>query len=161
MPLRTHILSVPGASVTRGFWIYVCRVESPEGELVYVGQTGDTNFPYSQSAFNRLSKHLVKSGNTSSLFERPRAEGIQPWECGEIRMVAVGPIFAETGDRGEFDVRKNAIRELERRLCRDMTDAGYQVINNARRRGELDEELWQQVRAEFAVHFPRLNNGVG
>lgn len=157
MPLRTHILSIPGASVTRGFWLYICRVESPDGELVYVGQTGDTNFPHSQSVFNRLATHLVKSGNTSSLFERPRANGIEPRECGDIRMVAVGPIFAETSDRNEFDTRKDAIRELERRLCKDMTEAGYQVINSARRGGVLDDSLWQQVRAEFAVHFPKLN----
>ncbi|MYC33511.1 MAG: hypothetical protein F4X64_10080 [Chloroflexi bacterium] len=72
-------------------------------------------------------------------------------------MVAVGPIFAETSDRNEFDTRKDAIRELERRLCKDMTEAGYQVINSARRGGVLDDSLWQQVRAEFAVHFPKLN----
>lgn len=158
MQLRTHILSVPGAAVTRGFWLYVCRVESPRGELVYVGQTGDTNFPFSGSAFNRLANHLVPRGNTSSLFDRPCANGIDPRDCGDIRMVAVGPVFAETSDRNEFNTRKDAIRELERRLCRDMTDVGYQVINNAGGRGKLDEELWQQVRAEFAIHFPKLNN---
>lgn len=158
MPLRTHILSIPGASVTRGFWLYVCRVESPRGELVYVGQTGDTNFPYSQSVLNRLANHLVPRGNTSSLFNRPLAKGIQPRECGEIRIIAVGPIFAETNDKGEFDARKTGIIALEGQLCQDMVDAGYQVINDARIRGVLDESLWQQVRAEFAIHFPKLNN---
>ena len=71
-------------------------------------------------------------------------------------MIAVGPIFAEAKDKDEFSEQKHKVTAMERMLCKDLKDAGYQVTNDARYRGVLDPLLWEQVRAEFAVHFPKL-----
>ena len=32
----THLLTLPGAMLQRGFWLYVWRVETPKGEFLYV-----------------------------------------------------------------------------------------------------------------------------
>ena len=34
MAPATHVLTMPGAMLHRGFWLYVWRVETPAGELL-------------------------------------------------------------------------------------------------------------------------------
>lgn len=166
MTIRTHVLSVPGATAARGFWLYACRAESPRGELVYVGRTGTGGGKPSQrraqSVFYRLARHINKDepNNTSSFFDLSVCKDFHPRDCGEIRMVAVGPIFEDTTDQDEYRKRLDRVSAMEWQLCKDMTRAGYQVINVPTEKGILDPQLWREVRAEFAVHFPRLNAGV-
>jgi hypothetical protein len=52
-------LSIPGALLERGFWLYVWEVLTEDGNTVlYVGRTGDSSSAHAQSPFNRLSQHL-------------------------------------------------------------------------------------------------------
>ncbi|MXZ90248.1 MAG: hypothetical protein F4W95_12340 [Chloroflexi bacterium] len=161
MPIRTHTLSIPGATTMDGLWLYVLRVESPEGELIYVGMTGSNNGTIAKSPFRRFWIHIdriPKNSTTYSVFKQsPCFADIDPWQCGEIRMVAVGPIFPATTDKHEFDEQKRKILAMERELINDLSTTGYQVINEISKRRVPDPELWQRVRAEFAVHFPKLN----
>jgi hypothetical protein len=50
-----------GRLLPRGFWLYVCRVESNTGALVYVGRTGDSSSVNAASLFSRVSRHLELS----------------------------------------------------------------------------------------------------
>jgi hypothetical protein len=64
-----HQLSLPGAMLARGFWLYVWEVTTTSGEKwLYVGRTGDSSSPNAQSPFARLSQHLSQNprGNAPS-----------------------------------------------------------------------------------------------
>ena len=63
MSASTHTLTFPGAMTERGFWLYVWRIMSPIGELLYVGRTGDSSSPYASSPFARMGQHLGNNKN--------------------------------------------------------------------------------------------------
>ena len=56
MPASTYTLTFPGAMNARGFWLYVWRIESPKGELLYVGCTGDSASANAASPIKRLGQ---------------------------------------------------------------------------------------------------------
>ena len=58
MPASTPTLTLPGAMIERGFWVYVWRIASPVGELLYVGRTGDSSSPKAATPFARMGQHL-------------------------------------------------------------------------------------------------------
>ena len=43
----------------RGFWLYVWRIASPIGEVLYVGRTGDSSSLNASPPFMRMAQHLV------------------------------------------------------------------------------------------------------
>ena len=54
-----HELTFPGPMTKRGFWLYVWRIQSPEGELLYVGRTGDSSSAHAASPIERMGQHLA------------------------------------------------------------------------------------------------------
>ncbi|MYD48240.1 MAG: hypothetical protein F4W95_07115 [Chloroflexi bacterium] len=75
-------------------------------------------------------------------------------------MVAVGPIYPVTNNRDEFGGNRKQMLAMEGQLINDLDAAGYNVVNKINGTGALDDSLWQQVRAEFALHFPKLANPI-
>lgn len=48
-------LVFPGAMLQRGFWLYVCEMETVEGcRLLYVGRTGDSSSKGSCLQFSQI-----------------------------------------------------------------------------------------------------------
>jgi hypothetical protein len=41
----------------RGFWLYVWQVETPEGEMLYVGRTGDNSSPNATEPYACIGEH--------------------------------------------------------------------------------------------------------
>ena len=50
-----HRLTLPGPMLQRGFWLYVWRVQTPKGERLYVGRTGDSSSPHATAPYTRVS----------------------------------------------------------------------------------------------------------
>jgi hypothetical protein len=63
---KTFSVTLDGAMLRRGFWLYVWEIKTPDGkDVLYVGRTGDNSSPYAQS-----------------LFQPSRAE---PWDAGKCQ----------------------------------------------------------------------------
>ena len=58
MKASTHTLTLPAAMLERGFWLYVWKVETPAGEYLYVGRTGDNSTPYATPPYQRMGPFL-------------------------------------------------------------------------------------------------------
>jgi hypothetical protein len=56
---ETFVVTLDGAMLRRGFYLYVWEITPPDGKKVlYVGRTGDSSSPNAQSLFNRLGQNL-------------------------------------------------------------------------------------------------------
>ncbi|XHC10698.1 hypothetical protein ABWH98_24750 [Labrenzia sp. ac12] len=161
----TYSLNLPGEMLTRGFWLYVWRVTTPKGERLYVGRTGDNSSPYATAPYTRMGQHLgfVKAAN--SLRRLLLKEEIEPERCANYELISHGPLFPEVGlrqgqDRSvQMELHKpvrDKMAGLEKKLRDELDATGYKVLNVVHSRQPFDEQLWQQVRASFASHFPRL-----
>jgi hypothetical protein len=149
----------------RGFWLYVWRVRTPKGEMLYVGRTSDSSSPHATAPYTRMGQHLGFAKASNSLRRLLLENGVEPEACEEFDLVSFGPIFpevsAEAGtDRDERMKHHKPIRDtlagLEKKL-RDALDAsGYQVLNIVHSKKPVDAGLWADVRAAFAGHFPKL-----
>jgi hypothetical protein len=147
--------SFDGALLSRGFYLYVWEITTPDGHsLHYVGKTGDKASRVSQSPFNRLSNHLGGNKNNNALKRHLAQKKIDPERC-QFRFHAYGPLFADGSKQahGEFcDVTSG----LEKGLAEAMNEAGYEVINKVHCRTPIDVELCQAARNAFAAQFTNL-----
>lgn len=149
----------------RGFWLYVWRVETSLGEMLYVGRTGDNSSPNAAAPYTRMGQHLGQISNQNALRSHLVCKGIDPESCGDFHLVAHGPIFPEIDkssglERAELMKLhvppRNLTGAMEKALAEDLVTAGYAVMNVVRCNFELDEEIWKPVRQAFAEHFPAL-----
>lgn len=165
MPAAIHISTLPGAMLERGFWLYVWRVQTPKGEMLYVGRTGDNSSPHAVAPYTRMSQHLGFAKNQNALRKHLTRQGVEPEACESYNLVSYGPIHPEIdrslGDRAERMLKHTPLRDkvgaLEKALADALTNAGYTVLNRVNCKWKLDEEGWQRVRNAFAIHFPELN----
>jgi hypothetical protein len=155
---KTFTVTLDGAMLRRGFWLYVWEITTPDGtKVLYVGRTGDNSSPTAQSLFNRLGQNLGTLANDSMVRNNLEKRGIDPTGC-EFRMVGYGPIFDEVPNK-DFEVHKpirDTVGALEKKLAEDLNVAGYDVMNEVRWKAPLNEELYEPVRAAFAAEFPGL-----
>ena len=164
MPAQTHILTLPGAMLERGFWLYVWRVESPFGELLYVGRTGDNSSPHASAPYTRMGQHLGSVKTQNALRTHLKNRGVDPRAC-TLHLVSHGPLYREV-EKAEDDDRKtlmerhlplrNKVGAYERVLADELRKAGYDVLNKVKWRHSGDAEVWDAVRAAFQKHFPKL-----
>lgn len=91
----TFTVTLDGAMLRRGFWLYVWEIATPNGEKVlYVGRTGDSSSPNAQSLFNRMGQNLGTLATSSMVRNNLEKRGFDPVEC-TFRMVGRGPVFEE------------------------------------------------------------------
>jgi predicted DCC family thiol-disulfide oxidoreductase YuxK len=149
----------------RGFWLYVWRVETPKGEMLYVGRTGDNSSPHATAPYTRLGQHLGSAKNQNALRQHLRKVGLEPEDCMAFHLVAHGPIYPEVEharglDRATLMTKHTPLRDLvgamEKALADELKEAGYRVLNTVKWRHPHDPSVWETVRAAFAEHFPRL-----
>lgn len=173
---KLHHLKLPGGMTQRGFWLYVWRVENPNGkEFLYVGRTGDNSSPYAASTYRRMGQHLGDADNTNALLKHLRqhdsARPIHEYETFE--MFSYGPIFPEVDRHANFAYRvephwgkameihkafRDRISALEKKLADELKECNYNVMNQVNANTPLDDEDWQQVKVAFAEHFPELKD---
>lgn len=166
-PAATVAMILPGAMVQRGFWLYVWRAETPIGDLLYVGRTGDNSSPNAVAPYTRMGQHLGFQPNQNALRKHLLARGVTPEDCAAFHLIAHGPILPEIeGDKSTREARKAlmpahelprmAVAAMEKALADDLAAAGYTVMNPVNCHAPLDTAAYAKVRAGFAEHFPRL-----
>ena len=56
---ETFTVTLDGAMLRRGFWLYVWEITTPSSnKVLYVGAPGDSSSPKAQSLFNRMGQNL-------------------------------------------------------------------------------------------------------
>lgn len=166
----THCLTLPGAMLRRGFWLYVWRVEDAEGgEWLYVGRTGDNSSPHASAPYTRMGQHLGTMKNQNALRKHLTARHVALERC-TFHLIAHGPIHAEVERPDCATERKTRRDELfkvhrpfrdeigayERDLARALKEAGYRVLNSVSWKHDGDAARWLEIRQAFAEHFPKL-----
>ena len=167
-PPYTCSMTIPGAMIRRGFWLYVWRVETAaQGDLLYVGRTGDNSWPYAVAPYTRMGQHLGFQKSQNALRKYLAKKKLQPEDCLAFHLIAHGPIHAEIeGDKSTPEARRalmrahsvprDAVAAMEKALAEDLAAAGYAVMNIVRSNAELNQNAYGTVRAAFAKHFKQL-----
>jgi hypothetical protein len=160
-----HRLTLPGQMLQRGFWLYVWRVQTPKGEQLYVGRTGDSSSPHATAPYTRMGQHLGFSKAQNGLRRLLTEAGVEPESCGQFELISYGPIFPEIGMtkdqlRHERMVLHTPVRDemagLEKKLRDALVAAGYKVLNVVHSKKPYDVAHWDAVRIAYAEHFPEL-----
>ncbi|MGO7837063.1 hypothetical protein [Rhizobium johnstonii] len=137
-----HILTLPGAMLKRGFWLYVWRVFAPKGEeLLYVGRTGDNSSPHATAPYTRMGQHLSFSPSQNALRRHLLNRNIAAEDCHEFDLIAYGPLYDEVskGDgmsRADLMAAHIPLRDLvgalEKVLAEELKASGYDVLNTVK-----------------------------
>ncbi len=160
-----HHLTLPGPMLQRGFWLYVWRVQTPKGERLYVGRTGDSSSPHATAPYTRMGQHLGFSKAQNSLRRLLTDAGVEPESCGQFDLISYGPIFPEIGMtkeqlRADQMLLHTPVRDqmaaLEKNLRDALVEAGYSVLNVVLSKKQYDAAQWEAVRNAFAEHFSGL-----
>ena len=152
----TQTLTFSGDVLRRGFWLYAWEITTPGAEKVcYVGRTGDSSSQNAQSPFNRMGQHLGFNAKNNVLRRRLGAWGVVPEDC-RFQLVAHGPLLGEAETPEGHAERRDIMAALEKALADELKAAGYDVMNTVSCSKPLDPELFAEVRAAFAGHFPAL-----
>lgn len=160
-----HRLTLPGPMLQRGFWLYGCRVQTPKGERLYVGRTGDSSSPHATAPYTRMGQHLGFSKAKNSLQRLLTEAGVEPETCGQFDLISYGPIFPEIGMtkdqlRADQMVLRTPVRDrmagLEKKQRDALVAAGYPVLNVVHSKEPYDPTQWNAVRLAFAEHFLNL-----
>lgn len=128
---ETFTVTLDGAMLRRGFYLYVWEITPPDGKKVlYVGRTGDSSSPNAQSLFNRLGQNLGTLSTSSMVRNNLEKRGIDPTQC-QFDMVGYGPIFDElpVKDMEAHKPIRDKVGAAEKKLAEDLKNAGYDVMN--------------------------------
>ena len=152
-------MKFPGTMTKRGFWLYVWRVMTPAGELLYVGRTGDNSSPYAAAPFARAGQHLGKQMNQNALRKHLLNKDIQPEDCETFELVAHGPVYAECDSMSQHIPIRNHIGAIEKALAEQLANAGYEVLNEVSCKYSctaIEKKICRSVFVAFQKQFPRL-----
>lgn len=152
----TYTLTMPGAMLERGFWLYVWRVETPKGEMLYVGRTGDSSSSRANPPYQRMGQHLGHNEKQNPLRKCLTGRKVQPENCTKYDLISYGPIFSEQPDMDKHKGPRDIVAALEKRLADTLGSAGYCVLNSVKCRKPVDEALWSEVQNSFAKYFPKI-----
>jgi hypothetical protein len=159
MTAKLQKLSISGAVLERGFWLYVWEIHTGDGEAwYYIGRTGDSSSCHAQSPFARVSAHLGSNKNSNTLRGLLEGKGVRLESCRDLNLITYGPIYEETGDKQTHRNRRDKVAALEKALCDAMTTVGYSVVNHVNCLKAIDPGKWNEVRGAFVSHFPKLAN---
>ncbi len=164
MTAGTCTLKFPGKMLNRGFWLYVWRVETPKGEYLYVGRTGDSSSCHAASPIQRMGQHLGNNVMGNALRRHLKTKGISAERCTGFRLVAHGPLFPEAKGKDKDENKKLHRKRRDKgaalgaKLAEALVASGYKMLNEVECKKPLDPKLWNEVCLAFAQHFPRINN---
>lgn len=157
MNAALHHLSLPGAMLARGFWLYVWEVTDYSGKpWLYVGRTGDSSSTNAQSPFSRLSQHLGSNRRGNALRRNLTQAGVDADTCRSFELSCYGPILAECATMEEHGPSRDFMAGLEKGLREALHTAGYRLLNEVKSRHPIDELKMAEVLDAFAGRFSRL-----
>ncbi|MBK0327749.1 hypothetical protein I5535_10640 [Rhodobacteraceae bacterium F11138] len=163
----TWKMTLPGPMLQRGFWLYVWQVETPKGEILYVGRTGDNSSPHATAPYTRMGQHLGFATTQNALRKQLSKRGIDAEDCKAFHLISHGPIYPEIDKNDGADRKvlmerhmplRNLVGAMEKALAEELAAAGYDVMNEVKWSHPHDAAVWAAVREAFAEHFPRLRN---
>ena len=147
MRAQLHELSLPGAMLARGFWLYVWEVTDGSGrQWLYVGRTGDSSSPNAQSPFSRLSQHLGGNRRGNALRRNLARVGVNPDTCRSFELSCYGPVLPECEDMERHRPSRDIMAGLEKGLRDALHAAGYNLLNEVKSRHPIDQCIRRQVR---------------
>ena len=165
MAPATHSVTLPGAILQRGFWLYVWRVQTPKGVMLYVGRTGDNSSPHATASYLRMGQHLGQVKTQNALRKHLEKRGVDPEQCASFEFISHGPLYPEVA-KTDGAARaalmalhlpfRDIVGAMEKALADHLSAAGYTVLNTVKWKPSLDTALWTPVRAAFAEFFPLL-----
>jgi hypothetical protein len=162
---QTLSMTLPGGMLKRGFWLYVWRVQTPKGEMLYVGRTGDNSSPNATAPYTRMGQHLGFIKTSNALRSRLLDAGVAAEDCKEFRLIAHGPIYPEVSKQQDSDRStlmkmhlplRNLVGAMEKALAEELVAAGYKVLNKVKWPHVHDPEVWLVVRDAFRTEFPKI-----
>lgn len=156
MPAALHRLTLPGAMLERGFWLYVWDIRVGDRRLLYVGRTGDESSPHASAPYDRFGQHLGRNKNANALRRNLAARGIELAHVGHYDFHVFGPIHPEAADMDSHRPLRDQLAALEKKLADSLSAAGYEVLNKVSCRRPLDPQLWAEAQAAFQDAFPAL-----
>ncbi|RWX22089.1 hypothetical protein [Rhizobium leguminosarum] len=165
MTAHMHSLTLPGPMLRRGFWLYVWVVETPQGDMLYVGRTGDNSSPHATAPYTRMGQHLGFAKNQNALRRHLSDRGLKAEDCASFDLVAFGPLYDEVEKReglSRADLMKlhmptrDIVGALEKALAEELKAAGYDVLNTVKSKHPPDLEGWSAARQAFSQRFPKL-----
>jgi hypothetical protein len=147
--MKTYRISVPGAMLERGFWLYVCRIIAKGEEYIYVGRTGDSSSKFADSPFSRLGRHLdvKKSAYANMLLRHVDRLSLDRLNCS-YEMFAIGPLFPEQTNIKKHRELRDVIAPLESALASYLRQKGFTVVNDIKAIGEVDKVLFSKIKNE-------------
>ena len=155
-------LSLPGAMLARGFWLYVWEVTDSTGKKwLYVGRTGDSSSPNAQSPFARLSQHLGSNRRGNALRRNLTSAGVDVDSCTSFELTCYGPILPECADMDLHRPSRDIMAGLEKGLRNALHAVGYHLLNEVRSRHPIDEAQLTAVVEAFAKRFTKLDQEHG
>jgi len=161
MTARLHQLSLAGAMLARGFWLYVWEVTNVTGKKwLYVGRTGVSSSPNAQSPFARLSQHLGSNRRGNALRRNLMSAGVDVDGCQSFELTCYGPIFPECADMDLHRPSRDIMAGLEKGLRNVLHNAGYNLLNEVRSRRPIDELNLAEVVAAFAERYNNLDRPI-
>ena len=152
-------ISLPPQLLARGFWLYVWKIDLPDGTpTYYVGITGDTGSKVAQSPFNRVCAHLSMNTRSNTLRRCLRSRhGSVPKNCRSLNFKAFGPIGSVPKEREEYRRSRAQVAALESALWLALERAGYAMLNKQPRSlTNLDKSKWSAALMAVAGKFDRL-----
>jgi hypothetical protein len=154
-----HQLSLPGAMLARGFWLYVWEVTTVSGDRwLYVGRTGDSSSPNAQSPFSRLSQHLSQNPKSNALRRNLLRAGVDVDLCRSFELSCYGPILPECASMDEHGPSRDTMAGLEKGLRDALHVAGYRMLNEVKSRHPINELKMAEVLNAFEARFNRLRS---
>jgi len=126
---RTHRMTLDGAMLNRGFWLYVCKVSLGHYKFFYVGMTGDSSSLNAASPFLRFARHLDTSRNarSNSLFRALAKARINPSDC-RFEILAFGPLYSETRSAVAHRLNREKPAALEIAVTTSLRQSRYHII---------------------------------
>ncbi len=159
MKAETLVLKMPGEMLKRGFWLYVWRIKTPKGVMLYVGRTGDSSSPNANPPYLRMGQHLGNNEKQNALRRQLLKVGVKPEDCDSFELISHGPLFPEKSNFEAHKRPRDIVAALEKRLRDSLSEAGYQILNTVHCRKELDKKRWRDVHAAFSEYFPKMKSG--
>ncbi|MGM4918515.1 hypothetical protein [Tardiphaga sp. 813_E8_N1_3] len=169
MTAKTLTMTLPGGMLKRGFWLYVWRVTTPKGVMLYVGRTGDNSSPHATAPYTRMGQHLGFIKTSNALRSRLLDKGVTAEDCERFDLIAHGPIYPEVlRDRNanratlmnDHIPRRNLVGAMEKALADELAAGGYTVLNTVKWKHDHDPKVWAAVKDAFRSHFSEDRQGV-
>ena len=148
MSFPSYELSFDGRLLTRGFWVYVWRVEDPLARLVvhYVGRTGDSSSANAGSPFSRMSAHLGRNTKGNALRRNLVLAGLTP-ERSRFSLLALGPLFLEQSTLEAHRLVRDRAAAIEAALAAELRKGGFRVLGNHPRERRMLAEDAERLRS--------------